>query len=67
MGQLIGIGVLALIAIAGVFMVAREFVLWYWRIDEGIELLRSIDFSLQQLPVVREAKIAQAARKSRAT
>ncbi len=50
-----------LVAIGIVWFIAmylgRAFVLWYLRISEAVELLRSIDFSLQQLPAVRQAKI----------
>lgn len=48
------------------FFLSRWVFRWYIGRDEVVELLRSIDFSLQQLPAVRQAKIAQAARRSRA-
>ncbi len=67
--DLIELAVIALSVVIGlgcVLYLARAVVLWYWRINEAIDLLRSIDFSLQQLPAVRQAKIAQAARRSRA-
>jgi hypothetical protein len=42
-------GVTALIAIAlcvVVFMICRAIVLWYWRVNEAISLLKSIDEKL---------------------
>lgn len=60
-----------LVLIAGVglvwlclFLALRRVVLWYFRIPERCRLLASIDASLQQLPAVRDARIAQAARRS---
>ncbi len=48
-----------------IFLALRHVVLWYFRIPERIRLLASIDSSLQQLPAVRDARIAQAARRTR--
>jgi hypothetical protein len=35
-----------------VFLIARAFVLWYWKINRMVQLLESIDNSLKQLPAV---------------
>jgi hypothetical protein len=37
----------------GLFLLLRMFWLWYFRINEIVRLLRSIDESLRQLPAVR--------------
>jgi hypothetical protein len=41
------IGVVALTI--AIFLICRAIVLWYWRVNEGIALLRSIDDKLGQL------------------
>jgi hypothetical protein len=41
------IGVVALTV--AIFLICRAIVLWYWRVNEGIALLKSIDEKLGQL------------------
>jgi hypothetical protein len=43
-------GLIAVIAImAIVFLICRVIVLWYWRVNDGIALLKSIDEKLGQI------------------
>jgi hypothetical protein len=35
-----------------IFLILREFMCWYWKINLALKLLQSIDESLKQLPVV---------------
>lgn len=44
---LVGIGVL-------LFFAGREIALWYFRLNDIVKHLKSIDESLQQMPAVRE-------------
>lgn len=57
MGSEIGVfgfaGVFAVVAAVGLFLLMRSLVLWYWKIDEMVTLLQSIDQSLKALPAVR--------------
>jgi hypothetical protein len=54
---------IAVIAITIViFLLCRAIVLWYWRVNEGITLLRSIDEKLGQMAASRVAVQAPAAR-----
>lgn len=40
--------VLTVLIVAGVpLLIARELVCWYWKINEGLKLLQSIDASLK--------------------
>jgi hypothetical protein len=41
------IGVVALTV--AIFLICRAIILWYWRVNEGIALLKSIDEKLGQL------------------
>jgi hypothetical protein len=36
----------------GLFLICRNIVLWYWKINRIVSLLESIDDSLKQLPAV---------------
>ncbi len=47
--SLVYIFILFIISIA-IFLVMREFWCWYWKINERIDLLRSIDSRLSGLP-----------------
>lgn len=52
-----GIGgvIVALTFIAVVFLIARAIVLWYWRVNEVVALLKSIDEKLGRMaPAPRE-------------
>jgi hypothetical protein len=43
-------GLIAVMAIMiAIFLICRKIVLWYWRVNEGIALLKSIDEKLGQL------------------
>jgi hypothetical protein len=43
-------GLIAVVAIMVVaFLICRAIVLWYWRVNEGIALLKSIDEKLGQM------------------
>jgi hypothetical protein len=48
-----GNGPLAVVVIAAIwialFLIFRAIVLWYWRINEGIALLKSIDAKLDRI------------------
>jgi hypothetical protein len=44
-----------------VFLVCRAIVLWYWRVNEGIALLKGIDEKLGQMVANGVAMQAQAA------
>lgn len=46
-----GVVFILIIAIVA-FLVFREVWCWYWKINEAIKLLQSIDESLKQLPAV---------------
>lgn len=48
-GSLLLVLVVFLVITAVVFYVGREMVCWYWKINEGLDLLRSIDRSLQAM------------------
>jgi len=44
------IGLIVVLAIAAlIFLVCRAIVLWYWRVGEAIELLKSIDEKLGRM------------------
>ena len=47
--SLIYIFILFIVSII-IFLVMREFWCWYWKINERIDLLRSIDSKLPELP-----------------
>jgi hypothetical protein len=63
-------GLIAVVAIMVViFLICRAIVLWYWRVNEGIALLKSIDEKLgrmalsgvgPQAPAARLAPVARA-------
>jgi hypothetical protein len=56
-------GLIAVMAIMVViFLIGRAIVLWYWRVNEGIALLKSIDEKLGQLSANGVAVQAPAAR-----
>jgi len=44
------IGIVMLI----VFLIIRELVCWYWKINRMVELMASIDESLKQMPAVAQ-------------
>jgi hypothetical protein len=51
--------VYALIAVAVWFLISlilREFMCWYWKINQALRLLESIDESLKQLPTVSRSR-----------
>jgi hypothetical protein len=65
-------GLIAVVAImVAVFLICRAIVLWYWRVNDGIALLKSIDEKLGQMvangvaiqaqPAARVASEARAA------
>jgi hypothetical protein len=64
-------GSIAVLAITVViFLICRAIVLWYWRVNEGIALLKSIDEKLGQLAasgVAVQAPAARVASAARAT
>jgi hypothetical protein len=39
-----------------IFFILREFWTWYWKINQMVDLLRSIDLSLQSLPTVQQMR-----------
>ena len=45
---LIGFGIFIV-----VFLIAREIVCWYWKINRMVALMESIDESLKQMPAVK--------------
>lgn len=52
--QNVGLVFLAFVAIAfGFFLLIRQLMLWYWKVDEILDRLASIDESLKQLPAVQ--------------
>ncbi len=55
----------AVLAFLAFFLLIREFWLWYFRINQAIRLLESIDASLKCLPAVSNARqlAAQSLRK----
>jgi hypothetical protein len=56
-------GLIAVVAImVVVFLICRVIVLWYWRVNEGIALLKSIDEKLGQLAASGVAAQGPAAR-----
>lgn len=50
-GIILAIGILFVI-----FLVIREIICWYWKINEGIELLRSIN---DKLSTLKEIKVSE--------
>lgn len=56
-------GLIAVVAIMVViFLICRAIVLWYWRVNEGIALLKNIDEKLGQIVASRVAVEAPAVR-----
>jgi hypothetical protein len=49
MGNGPGFAVVAVAIWIVLFLVFRAIVLWYWRVDEGIPLLKSIDQKLDRI------------------
>lgn len=41
--------IIVIAIIAGVFLVVRGILLWYWRVNEQIDLLNKINHNLEQL------------------
>jgi hypothetical protein len=64
-------GLIAVVAIIVViFLICRAIVLWYWRVNEGIALLKSIDEKLGQMAatsVAVQAPVVGVAPATRAT
>jgi len=58
MGNGIGGALLALVFFVLIFLVCRAIVLWYWRVGEAINLLKSIDEKLGRM-ALREPYIGQ--------
>jgi hypothetical protein len=54
------IGAMALMVV--IFLLCRAIVLWYWRVNEGIALLKSIDEKLGQMAATRVVVQAPVAR-----
>ena len=48
--------IFVLLIVIGIFIAIREFLCWYWKINEGIELLKSIDNKLELLKKIEENK-----------
>lgn len=48
-GDAIGIVLASLALCIGVFIVCREIMLWYWKVNRIVELLESIDSKLDGL------------------
>jgi hypothetical protein len=46
--ELIGV-VVALAVLIVMFLIFRAIVLWYWRVNESVELLKSINEKLERL------------------
>ena len=47
-----------LVLVLALFLVMRQLMLWYWKVNEVVELLRSIDTSLQAMPAARQHRAA---------
>jgi hypothetical protein len=56
MNHLIVVALFYAAFLIGIFLILREFWTWYWKINQMIELLRSIDLSLQSLPTVQQMR-----------
>lgn len=54
MSDMLSTLLVALVLLVSLSLLLREFRCWYWKIDRAIELLKSIDESLKQLPAVRQ-------------
>lgn len=46
---MLGVVICGLIVAALVFILCREILCWYWKINEAVTLLRGIDASLQRI------------------
>jgi hypothetical protein len=53
-----GAALASLVVLVVLFLIFRAIVLWYWRVGEAIDLLRSIDEKLGRL-ATREPYIAE--------
>ncbi len=42
-------GLVVVVVFVLLFLIFRAFVLWYWRVNESVELLKSIDAKLGEL------------------
>jgi len=49
MDEEIGVVLIVLLVVLVVFLICREIVCWYWKINKQISLLESIDSHLQTL------------------
>jgi hypothetical protein len=47
---------IAFVVLAGAFMLLRHVILWYWRINEAVDLLHSINRNLELITPSREPK-----------
>jgi hypothetical protein len=47
---------IAFVVLAGAFMLLRHVILWYWRINEAVDLLHSINRNLELMAGSREPK-----------
>jgi len=44
------VAIICLLVLLGVFLLFREILCWYWKINQAIELLERIDHKLDRLP-----------------
>ena len=56
--SIVGLIVALALVLVG-FLIFRAIVLWYWRVGEAIDLLKSIDEKLGRMPALREPYIGQ--------
>jgi hypothetical protein len=47
---------IGVVVVAGAFMLLRHVILWYWRINEAVDLLHNISRNLELLVSSREPK-----------
>ena len=47
---------IAVVVLAGAFMLLRHVILWYWRINEAVDLLHSINRNLELIAPSGEPK-----------
>lgn len=49
--------IIGLVVLVVLFLIFRELVLWYWRVNQGIELLKGIDEKLGRLLLEKGPRI----------
>jgi hypothetical protein len=52
--EAIFIVVIGMVVMLFIFLIIRELVCWYWKINRMVELMASIDESLKQMPAVAQ-------------